>query len=557
MFHLTNAQILACRKKSIPASQIDFVKKCIEEKQYLTLTTSTYYQELFETFLIQLLKKSRRTDPDDTLSNKAHSLTRHFIKRKLDLLSSVHQPHIGMNPFDPHHHFNSIYVKQDDAAHLRLLLPDFNEIYEQLRTYPKPAKIHDEILSQGIIHDVQSFGYPPSKTTNSSNCKVLHNTRGYLRGGNIHSLRHSAKSVDYCGVEDDFNQHDVKKYLDMALEINAQIIRFHMGETVFPEQGKKNVAELLQYLKTRERELIGKTIRIGHGTHMGIDNMLACARNGYFIECCLSSNKETGIIEKRHHYPLAIMLLLDIKVVIGTDGGDIYYTDLNSEYGHAEKNLRHFHHKITLRSTEEVCLLNGDKLLLKHIKHLMTIAEDEDDMPVTYAHLASIKDIEEILNTRRLLNHMQELKQLVTEERKPKHAKKAKTDTPAKMRDDTFIDPQVGEEPKRLQAMLQILIDNIDTGNGKRWTNGHASHKLALLNKIENRILNESSWNTKLLNQYIKEIRGVCEIKRHAFHFWAKPDSAIEFEILLLNDPLIRSSMRSVSPSFSAKDFVG
>jgi hypothetical protein len=478
--------------------------------------------------LFQLLKKSARKDPDDTISNKAHSLTRHFIKRKLTLLSSVHQPHIGMTPFDPHHHFNSIYVKQIDASDLLLLLPDFNAIYVELRAASKPKKYQDALLNQGIIYDVQSFGNPPSKTTNIHECTILHNTRGYLRGGDIHALRVSARSVDYCGEEFDFDQGDVSKYLKLALRGNAQIIRFHMGETVFPEQGKENVDRLLQYLNTREDELRGKTIRIGHGTHMGIENMVTCARNGYFIECCLSSNKETGIIEKRHQYPLAIMLLLNIKVVIGTDGGDIYYTDLNSEYGHAEKNLRHFQHKVSEGSTEEVRLMNGDKLLLKHVKHLITITECEDDMPVTYAHLRSIKDIKGLLSTRRLLSHMQELKQIVTEESKPPLAKEAK-EPQAKI----IFTPPAGNEPILLQTILKKLIDNIENGNGHRWTNGHASHKLSLLSKLSSKMSDEASWSPSLLNQYIKEIKQVCEIKRHKFHFWAKPDSAIEFDELL------------------------
>ncbi len=375
-----------------------------------------YYKNIFDTYLFQLVEQASTVETDPIVIQNAHALSRHFIKRKLNLIFAPRQTDITGTLFDPHHHFNSTYISQDEE--LRLLLPNFNSIYEALRTKDKPHEVEHAFVNEDQIKDVQSFGFPPRKTNDSKNRQTVFNTRGYARGGWPISIHHNCTSVDYCGLEKKYDAKDVSTYLSLALTNNARLIRFHMGETVIPLQGKENVERLLDYLDSRRAELANKIIRIGHGTHMGIDSMVVCATKGYFVECCLSSNKETGILEKRHQYPLAIMLLLGIQVTIGTDGGKIYYTDLKQEYSYAEKNIARFIQKIVSASQEEITLLNGDKLLFKHVKHLFVGCglPYDDNQPITYTDLGHVKQIESILSTKILLVNMQRLQQHVVGE---------------------------------------------------------------------------------------------------------------------------------------------
>ncbi len=179
---------------------------------------------IFETYLFQLVTKSNTTEHDAIVIQKAHALTRHFIKRKLNFILPV-QPidHTG-TLFDPHHHFNSIYITQNrDLLHL---LPDFNSIYLRLRTEAKPQHVEDRFIDHPTVKDVQSFGNPPRKTHNTHNHQTVFNTRGYVRGGAIHSMRHDCESVDYCGPEGDFDETDVNAYLNLALQKKASVRLF-------------------------------------------------------------------------------------------------------------------------------------------------------------------------------------------------------------------------------------------------------------------------------------------------------------------------------------------
>ena len=68
------------------------------------------------------------------------------------------------------------------------------------------------------------------------------------------------------------------------------------------------------------------------------------------------------------------MLLLGVKVVIATDGADLYSTTLALEYEYAKKNLDKFHNKIDAESKDEIKLPNKDTL---KYKDLISIANDE------------------------------------------------------------------------------------------------------------------------------------------------------------------------------------
>ncbi|CDZ79133.1 adenosine deaminase [Legionella massiliensis] len=385
-----------------------------------------YYERLFLSFYKQLVDKldfSRRNDDknapqaefESLVYERAESLTRHFIKRKV---GAVQEPapfdsHSGLF-FDPHFHLNSIYVQEHPE--FLLLLPAYDKIYNLLTDASKSAEPEKRLLNDGIIRDVQYFNNHPQSTENQSGDVVVNETSGYHRGGNLVSKNiyndSHHHSSDYCGHEFRTNESDLSKYIELMIKKGMETIRFHMGETLLPIDGKESVELLLRLIDQYADALQGKTLRIGHGTHMGIDSMIQCAQKQLFVESCLSSNKETGVVAKRHEYPLGLMLLLDVPVVLGTDGGDMYYTSLAKEYAYAKKVLAKFIEKITQKLPEPVALANGEVLTCRYIKSLDTmqvLANMQDDDVVSFADLAKLKGLEDRLNMGRLINNMNQL----------------------------------------------------------------------------------------------------------------------------------------------------
>ncbi|WP_158644249.1 amidohydrolase family protein [Legionella hackeliae] len=516
---LTAQQIIDCRSKPLSQSETAFFIDCFASKKDKQaerdekLKSSPYYQELFETFQSQLLEIAGIQC--DIVTQKAHALTRHFLKRKLGLIIPPPRNHSPEQLFDPHHHFNSIYVQQHPT--LRYLLPDFGKIYVALRSKDKPFEIENAAIHEDEIKDVQHLANPPRAVKDKNKTQKFFRTAGYVRGGHHRAIQATSTSVDYCGIEQGFDSKDIDSYLSLAK--NARVIRFHMGETIIPEQGKRNVKKLLTHLGAKSG-LEDKTIRIGHGTHMSIESMIKCAQKGYFIECCLSSNKETGVIEKRHDYPLAVMLLLGVKVVLGTDGGEIYYTDLRKEYGHAEEILARVQFKILNNSQDTMSLPNGDRLKFKHIKHLYNEVIFEDEHLITYADLGKISGIQDILNLGTLFTNMNDLK--------------AKIATPTEKSVPAVLKEKIADLKKEnLTKMVEQLIQNISEGQGTRWTSAPSSTKVTALKELKVELEATSDWDSEIQAYYINEVRNICQRKRHVLHFWAIPESVFEFESML------------------------
>lgn len=74
--------------------------------------------------------------------------------------------------------------------------------------------------------------------------------------------------------------------------------------------------------------------RIGHGTSAGQDPELIkrLARDGIYLEVCLSSNLQTGAIEKLADHPLPKFLDAGVKVALCTDNPTVSSTTLSREY---------------------------------------------------------------------------------------------------------------------------------------------------------------------------------------------------------------------------------
>jgi len=74
--------------------------------------------------------------------------------------------------------------------------------------------------------------------------------------------------------------------------------------------------------------------RIGHGTSAGRDPELVrrLARDGIYLEVCLSSNLQTGAVDDLRRHPLPRFLEAGVKVALCTDNPTVSATTLSREY---------------------------------------------------------------------------------------------------------------------------------------------------------------------------------------------------------------------------------
>jgi adenosine deaminase len=95
----------------------------------------------------------------------------------------------------------------------------------------------------------------------------------------------------------------------------------HAGESEGPER----IWEALEHLGPD---------RIGHGTSAGQDPELIkrLARDGIYLEVCLSSNLQTGAVANLAEHPLPKFLEAGVKVALCTDNPTVSSTSLSREY---------------------------------------------------------------------------------------------------------------------------------------------------------------------------------------------------------------------------------
>lgn len=95
----------------------------------------------------------------------------------------------------------------------------------------------------------------------------------------------------------------------------------HAGESEGPER----IWDALEYLGPQ---------RIGHGTSAGRDPELIkrLARDGIYLEVCLSSNLQTGAVASLQDHPLPRFLEAGVKVALCTDNPTVSATTLSREY---------------------------------------------------------------------------------------------------------------------------------------------------------------------------------------------------------------------------------
>jgi len=95
----------------------------------------------------------------------------------------------------------------------------------------------------------------------------------------------------------------------------------HAGESEGPER----IWDALEYLGPH---------RIGHGTSAGRDRELIrrLAKDGVYLEVCLSSNVQTGAVDRLEDHPLPRFLEAGVKVALCTDNPTVSSTSLSREY---------------------------------------------------------------------------------------------------------------------------------------------------------------------------------------------------------------------------------
>ncbi len=125
---------------------------------------------------------------------------------------------------------------------------------------------------------------------------------------------------DIAGHEEPFPPVLFRDAYDLATKMGLKKTA-HAGESEGPER----IWEALDCLGPD---------RIGHGTSAGDDPELIkrLARDGVYLEVCLSSNLQTGAIDKLENHPLPKFLDAGVKVALCTDNPTVSSTTLSREY---------------------------------------------------------------------------------------------------------------------------------------------------------------------------------------------------------------------------------
>jgi hypothetical protein len=339
-------------------------------------------QNIFREQIIVRLGKAAQNAPTAFVDKKVSNLMRIFLKDKLGLHTPIQARHdlAERAKWDPHYHGSSLFADYFPKA--RLYLPNFHEGYMYIKH--EKEKLDDRMPYIEQAMEELSFSAITEAATGNASWHFTHvdkqivpilahaRTKGPI-------LHHEALGYDVCGTEEEDGYQSQKAFFQ-SLQAD-KVVRVHVGETLIPASGKENVHRFLD--EAQQHYASSKPLRIGHGTHIGIEDMLRIAEKGYYIEACLSSNKRLGILDKRSDYPLGMMLLLGVNVVIGTDGGRLYSTTLPEEYAYAVRNLEKFQHKLKT-SDAPILLPNGDALCYKHV---LPYAQEQREQTLTYKQL--------------------------------------------------------------------------------------------------------------------------------------------------------------------------
>lgn len=386
-----------CRIKLLELDQkeTESCRRFLEDRNAPLTPYLVTLHDLFQEQLHVRLGNATKEAPQDFVDQKIHRLMKVFLQDKLGLQKQVTPAYdlAKRAKWDPHFHGSSIFADYFPKA--RLYLPNYEEAYVYMKL--EHRKLEDRTLWIKQAMEDESFALFTETCSSYDRWHITHAGKqlipilGHKREGGAVE-RHDVLGYDLCGLEAEDCYQEQKPFL--ASTQGSKVVRIHMGETIIPAVGREHVRLLLD--EVEKHYTSDKPLRIGHGTHISIEDMIRVASKRYYIEACLSSNVRTGILDKRSDYPLGVMLLLGVNVVIGTDGGRLYSTTLPEEYAHAVRNLQKFHAKLK-NSDAFVTLPNGDALCYQHILPLVRAEKKEEaqgcsEEKITYKELGAVLD---------------------------------------------------------------------------------------------------------------------------------------------------------------------
>ena len=106
------------------------------------------------------------------------------------------------------------------------------------------------------------------------------------------------------------------------------------------------------------------------------------------------------------------------------------------------------------------------------------------------------------------------------------------------------------EKVKKLTAILCQIGTSLKK-NKNRWTSRGVTEKRLSLSELAKNVAAAASESK--LSDYISQIREVCGVRRHCIHFWSKPNSLKEFNLLIAADLALSNIEQSKSKSFELK----
>jgi adenosine deaminase len=185
-----------------------------------------------------------------------------------------------------------------------------DSVLEGLRTAKRQTRIKYGVILCGIRH------MDPQTSVRLAELCVAYKNRGVV-------------GFDLAGAEANFPAKEHRQAFQLILKNNVNCTA-HAGEAYGPE----SISQALHYLGAH---------RIGHGVRLREDGDLLNYVNDHRIpiECCPSSNVQTGAVSDMKAHPLKFYFDYGLRVTINTDNRLITNTTVTNEYwiAHTQLNL--------------------------------------------------------------------------------------------------------------------------------------------------------------------------------------------------------------------------
>lgn len=204
--------------------------------------------------------------------------------------------------------------------------------YVELRFSPSFMARHHKLSTEAVVEAVIAGANDASKKLNMpvhligilsrsygvANCKLELNA--------LLQYKQHLCALDLAGDEKGFPAKDFAEHFSLARDAAWQIT-VHAGEA----DGPNSIWQAINYL--------GAT-RIGHGVAAAQDNKLMdyMLKNNIAVECCLTSNYQTGACIDTANHPIKTFLDRGLITTLNTDDPGVSGIEIANEY-HVAKNI--------------------------------------------------------------------------------------------------------------------------------------------------------------------------------------------------------------------------